>query len=123
MHESDWFVFLLTAPIIFTETGDIEYEVVLDGNINSLDSDGETINLPANSQIYFSAKSKFFVNDIEADSTPIGETKSTYTTKLTVTDSFNVPLTSVSGLQTGMTVRDLSDSSSSSTQVKIVAIN
>ena len=108
---------------IFTDSGNIEYEVVLDGDINSLDSDGEVINLPANSQIYFSAKSKFFVDDVEADSTPIGEAKSSYTTKLTVADSFDVPLSSVSGLQTGMTVRDLSDSSSNNTQVKIVTIN
>ena len=97
---------LTNATILKVESID-ENIVTLDGDINSLDADGEPILLPAGSKILFTAKSRFFTEEYYATSDPIGETKSNYLIRTPITDSATIFLNTIEGIQYGMSVRDL----------------
>jgi hypothetical protein len=81
--------------------------ITLDTPINSLDADQQIIDLPAGSNIYFTAKSRFFTAGEAANSAPVGDVKSSYFVALPVFNSPTLFLNSVMGLQTGMTMVDL----------------
>ena len=104
------------------ENLETQWQITLSGDINSLDSDGEIINLPSNSNIFFTAKSRYFTEDYTGDSAPAGEIKATYYTRLPVFDTTRVSLTSVEGLQHGMTVRVLSEALATSV-IKVVSVD
>jgi hypothetical protein len=97
---------LTNATVLKVESID-ENVITLDGDINSLDADGETINLVAGVKIIFTAKSRFFTEEYYATSDPIGETKSNYLIRTPITDSSTVFLNTIEGIQFGMIVRDL----------------
>jgi hypothetical protein len=78
--------------------------VSLSGLINALDSDGQPIDLPVGSQIFFSAKNRFFTTGTDGSGTPLGESKTGYATSKAV--STNSPkqifLNTMAGLQPGL---------------------
>jgi hypothetical protein len=87
-----------------------QYEITLDGIIDSLDSDGEPIDLPAGTKIFITAKNRFFVEGFFGDNNPIGDVKSNYFIKQPVNNTSLVVLEDVTGLQKGMLINDLADS-------------
>ena len=99
-------VALTNATVLKVQSID-ENIITLDGDILSLDADGEPITLPAGSKILFTAKSKFFTEEYYATSDPIGESKTTYLVRTPVTDSTTIFLNAIEGIQFGMSVRDL----------------
>ena len=97
---------LTNATVLKVQSID-ENIITLDGDIISLDADGEPIPLVAGSKILFTAKSRFFTEEYYATSDPIGESKTTYLVRTPVTDSKTIFLNSIEGIQFGMSVRDL----------------
>ena len=88
----------------------IQYLVTLNETIDSLDSDGERINLPAGTALLFTAKNRYFTDGNSGNDQPIGQTKSGFIVRQPVNNSFTIPLETVSGIQIGMSVNDVSDS-------------
>ena len=101
---------------------EIEYQITLDGDILSVDSDGEQIDLPAGSRIYFTAKNRFFTDGPFANDNPIGDEKSTFEIKQPVNNSFVVSLFDVTGIQKNMQVTDLSNTIGSDVVVETVDV-
>ena len=82
--------------------------LILDGPINSLDSDGEIIDLPANSKIFVTAQNRFFTEDGEGSSARVtGTTKAGYFSTAEVVENDILPLDNVNGIQPGMYLEDL----------------
>ncbi len=107
---------------ILNENNEIEYEITLDNDILSVDSDGEQIDLLAGTKIYFTAKNRFFTDGPFANDDPIGDTKSTFEVKQPVTNSFDISLFDVTGIQKNMRVQDLSNSIGDDVRVETVDV-
>lgn len=104
------------------ENSEIEYQITLDDDIFSVDSDGEQIDLPVGTKIYFTAKNRFFTDGPFANDNPIGDTKSTFEVKQPVNNSFTVSLLDVTGIQKNMKVQDLSDSIGDDVRVETIDV-
>ena len=95
--------------------------VTLNGPINALDSDGQPIALPVGSNVHFSAKNRFFINNGTATGTPIGDIKSDFYVTTAAYNTNILELNSVVGIQHGMIVRDLSGSITF--DIKVVSVD
>jgi hypothetical protein len=98
------------ATILTVQSKDSE-RIVLSGNIASRDSDGEIIDLPIGSKIYFTCQDIFFTEDGVGTSPPtFAETKNTFVVAKEAIETNVVELEHVLGVQPGMVLQDLSDS-------------
>ena len=85
--------------------------LVLTGAIDSKDSDGISIDLPAGSMIYATAQDIFFTTDGYGSSPPIvGSSRSTFTVSTAASETASILMDSVMGIQPGMLVQDLTNS-------------
>lgn len=104
----DYMDVALTNATVLKVASISDNTIVLDGDINAVDSDGVNIDLPAGSSIYFTAKSRFFTDDGTGSGQPVGDVDSSFVIKNVVTDSTTITLNSVAGIQYGMKLTDLS---------------
>ena len=96
--------------------------VILDGPINSLDSDGEIIDLPAGSRIFITAQNRFFTQDGEGSSArAIGTTRAGYFSTAEVVENNILALDNVNGIQPGMYLEDLAGALPSG--IRVVAVD
>jgi len=89
-------------------------QVVLTGDIDARDADGEPIDLPAGSKVVFSAQNRFFTQEQFASSQPIGSDKTSYIVNQVLlgknATETGLRLNTVMGIQAGMSVTDLAGS-------------
>ena len=96
--------------------------LVLDGPINSLDSDGEPIDLPAGSEIHVTAQSRFFLVDGAGSGAIVsGSSYAGYTVITGAAQEVFISLDTVLGIQPGMLLQDLA--STLQDNVVVVAVD
>ena len=96
-------------------------QIVLDGPINALDSDGEIIDLPAGSKIVFTAQNRFFTLDgVGSSARYTSHVKPGYISITELVDSDTMVLDNVNGVQPGMLVGDLAGLLPSGIKVRAV---
>ena len=94
----------------------VNNSVILYQDIDSRDRDQQPINLPANSAIFFTCKTRYFTDDGTANTKSVGYTRGGYRVIARTDYQFDpatlvsrLELESVLGLQVGMKVRDAGD--------------
>lgn len=100
---------ILTVDSVSVENGTIN----LNGVINSKDSDGENIDLPIGTRIFFTSRSRFFRDGKSS----VGYAYADYYLRLAVQNSSTVALDRVNDIQKGMTVIDRENSIGSDCRV------
>jgi hypothetical protein len=109
------------ATILTVQSKDSD-RIVLSGNITARDSDGEVIDLPVGSQIFFTCQDIFFTEDGVGTSPPIGSTeKNTFIVSREASETNVIELEHVLGVQPGMLLQDLSDTLAS--DIRVVSVD
>lgn len=109
------------AQILTVDTIDSD-RLILSSAINSLDSDGETIDLPAGARIFVTAQNRFYTADGRGSSALVtGDTKTGFTVLNEVIDGVTVTLDSVLGIQSGMVFQTLANTLPSN--IKVTAVD
>ena len=97
------------ATVLTVQSKDAD-RIVLSGPMYSKDADGEIIDLPVGSKIFFTAQDIFFTQNGDGDSSPVESTvKSTFILADDATETNVIYLESVLGVQPGMVLQDLSN--------------
>ena len=107
------------VPLVYTVASVdlVNNSVILNQNIDSRDNDNEAINLPADSAIFFTCKTRYFTEDGTARTKSVGYTRGGYRV-ISRTDYLfdaatlvsRLEMDNVLGLQVGMKVRDAGNS-------------
>jgi hypothetical protein len=109
------------AHILTVDTIDSD-RLILSNNIDSLDSDGEQIDLPAGARVFLTAQNKFFTSDGRGSgSRVVGDTKTGFIVVNEVIDGVVLSLNSVLGIQPGMVFQTLADTLR--TNIKVTAVD